>query len=200
LKLIKILKKKKTTAKIRDKTDQGHSEVEKALQIQVKLVKKEEPGMNLEEGIEATEEITKRTIIEETTRTMKEMQRTKVKIMRESNEVAIEEETKEVDMTAEVVIKNQEVNLEKETTRLDTAVVKIEVTIEVVNVVDIVETIEEAKITEVVTTKVAALATTKVKERLVLEIHLEDKAEMKDTVVSNNLNKKSLKWPLMALK
>jgi hypothetical protein len=200
LKLIKILKKKKTTAKIRDKTDQGHSEVEKALQIQVKLVKKEEPGMNLEEGIEATEEITKRTIIEETTRTMKEMQRTKVKIMRESNAVAIEEETKEVDMTAEVVIKNQEVNLEKETTRLDTAVVKIEVTIEVVNVVDIVETIEEDKITEAVTTKVVALATTKVRERLVLEIHLEDKAETTDTVVSNNLNKKYLRWPLMALR
>lgn len=159
--------------------------------------------MNLEEAIEATEETIKRTMVEVIIRTMKEMPRMKVQIMRESNVAAIEEETNVVDMTAEGVIKNQEATTEKETTGVDTVVEKAEATTEVteaVNAVDTEEAIEEDKITEAATTKEVDLATTRARERLAQEPHLADKAEMTDTMASNSLSKKLPKWPLTALK
>lgn len=202
-KISKILRRNKISAQGRGKIDQEHTEEEKDLVNLPKEVKKEVLGMNLEEATEATEETTiERTMVEVITETMKVMVRIKALIMRESNMAATEEEIKELDMKAEVVIKNQEETSEEETTGTDIVVEITEVTIEVIDlsVVDIEEAIEVAKITGAATTKEEALAITRVREKLALETLSVKKPEMKYTVASNNSSRKLLKWQLMALK
>lgn len=201
MRISKTLRRNKTTAQDRDKIDPEHTEEERALLNQVKAAKKEEPGMSLEVATEATEETTRRITTEEITKIMKA--RMKVKTMRQWNMAAIEEETKEVDMKAEEVIKNQEAITEKETTGVDTAVETIEVitvVTEVVNAVDTEVAIEVAKTTGAATTKEAALAITRARERSAQVTLLEGKAKTKATMASNNSSQRSLKWLLMASK